>query len=150
MQYEGYGIRLEGETKAKMRYAHHLVAQLFMGERPYGWDLNHINLDPRDNRVENLEYISKNDNQMHSNYMRGRRPLNTVIAYEWGEYKTKIRRPDQPEITVGTFPTKELAKGAINIWCAMNDVPKRFWYRFDYADRQRGKIGRPKKQPNLN
>ena len=150
MQYEAYGIRLECETKAKMRYGHHLVAQVFMGDRPDGWDINHINSDARDNRLENLEYVSKNDNQMHANYMRGRRPLNTVIAYEAGLYKTKIRRPDHPEISVGTFPTAELAKGAINIWCAMNRIDTMYWHGFNFKDRRRGKVGRPKKQPNLN
>jgi hypothetical protein len=150
MQYSAYGIRLEGETKTTMRYSHHLVAQVFMGDRPDKFEINHINLDSRDNRLENLEYVSSRDNQLHSNYMKGRRSTNLVIAYESGEYKTKIRRPDHPEISVGTFPTQALAKGAINIWCAMTGVPIKEWYYFSYDDMPKLRRGRPKKQPNLN
>jgi hypothetical protein len=145
MQYSAYGIRLEGETKMQMRYGHHLVAQLFMGDRPLKFEINHINLDSRDNRAENLEYISSRDNQMHSSYMKGRRSTNLVIAYDRGMFMTKIRRPEYPEISVGSFQTPQLAKGAINIWCSMNDIPVKEHYYFSHDEVPRMRPGRKSK-----
>ena len=41
---------------------HHLVAFTFLGSRPEGLDILHINGDPVDNRVENLMYVTRREN----------------------------------------------------------------------------------------
>src|SRR5690606_32157657 len=40
----------------------HLVAAAFLGPRPEGSEVCHINGDPADNRVENLRYGSRSEN----------------------------------------------------------------------------------------
>lgn len=46
--------------------AHLLVMRAFVGEKPEGYEINHINGIKSDNRVENLEYCTKSENKMHS------------------------------------------------------------------------------------
>ena len=48
------------------RYAHAVVAEAFIGERPVGCVVDHINGDPLDNRAANLRYATHNQNSMNS------------------------------------------------------------------------------------
>jgi hypothetical protein len=45
---------------------HKLIALAFLGARPDGTEVNHINGDKQDNNVSNLEYISHSANCQHS------------------------------------------------------------------------------------
>jgi len=51
---------------------HRFVAEAFLGECPQGWEVNHINGVRDDNRLCNLEYLTKSQNNQLS-YDSGRR-----------------------------------------------------------------------------
>ena len=58
----GYLImNVEGKT----RTVHSLVAETFLGERPEGYDIDHINGDKTDNKAENLRYVTHTENMRH-------------------------------------------------------------------------------------
>ena len=59
-------VCLYGAVCKKMFFVHSLVATAFIGPRPDGMVINHINFKPSDNRVENLEYTTQRDNIHHS------------------------------------------------------------------------------------
>ena len=52
--------------KSKYLYVHHLMALAFIGSRPEGHDVNHINGDKLDNRAINLEYVTRTENMRHA------------------------------------------------------------------------------------
>jgi len=45
---------------------HHLVANAFMGERPEGLVIDHIDRNPKNNRISNLRYVTHKENQYNS------------------------------------------------------------------------------------
>jgi hypothetical protein len=56
----------KGKTKKRLwRRVHRVVAKAFLGPIPKGKEVNHKNLDKHDNRVENLEYMTRSENQLH-------------------------------------------------------------------------------------
>ena len=48
------------------RYIHRIVAELFIGPCPPGMEVNHRDGDKQNNRVENLEYVTRNQNVAHA------------------------------------------------------------------------------------
>lgn len=58
--------------KANGRYIHQLVAETFLGPRPQGLLIRHLNGDPSDNRVENLAYGTNSQNQIDVYAHKGR------------------------------------------------------------------------------
>jgi hypothetical protein len=53
---------------------HVLVTDAFLGPCPPGRERNHINGVKTDNRVANLEYVTKCENELHSYRVLGKRP----------------------------------------------------------------------------
>ncbi len=64
-------VLLQNEGKKWMPRVHQLVALAFIGEPPgpigvTGWTVNHKNCDQLDNRVENLEWMTAQENHAHA------------------------------------------------------------------------------------
>jgi hypothetical protein len=64
--YGHAGVILYGDFGAKRRTVHSLVAEAFIGSRPDGMDINHKDRNPRNNRPENLEYLTHKENIQHA------------------------------------------------------------------------------------
>lgn len=52
-------------THYKNYLIHKLVAELFIGERPIGYEINHIDGNKLNNSMFNLEYTTKSLNRLH-------------------------------------------------------------------------------------
>ncbi len=64
--YKGLKIRFKGSEKRKTVLVHWLVADAFL-EKPDGkYEINHIDGDKTNNRVENLEYVTSSGNTEHA------------------------------------------------------------------------------------
>mgnify|MGYP001809888964 CR=1 FL=1 len=61
----GY-LRVGLGGNARDRYIHALVAEAFIGPRPKGLDVNHIDGDKTNNAVDNLEYCTRKVNINHA------------------------------------------------------------------------------------
>ena len=62
------------EGKLLCRLIHTIVAEAHLGEKPKGHEVDHINNLRKDNRVSNLQYLSKSDNNRKS-YQSGNRDV---------------------------------------------------------------------------
>ena len=61
-----YGVRVDINGITKTVRIHCLVTEAFLGPRPYKYDINHIDGNKLNNRLDNLEYCSKSDNVRHA------------------------------------------------------------------------------------
>lgn len=63
----GYAaVRLTQDGVGKLWAVHTLVARAFLGPQPKGIHVNHKNGNRNDPRLENLEYVTPSENQLHS------------------------------------------------------------------------------------
>lgn len=61
-----YQVGLYRDGKERMALVHHLVAAAYIGPRPEGYEVNHIDGDRTNNRAENLEYVTPDENRQHA------------------------------------------------------------------------------------
>lgn len=61
----GYPVVMIHPAK-RLHYVHHMVAEAFLGPRPDGMQINHINGIKTDNRLCNLEYVTPSENMRHA------------------------------------------------------------------------------------
>lgn len=66
-----YQVHLNIKTHVYDRLVHRLVAEAFIGPCPKGKEVNHKNGNRRDNRVENLEYVTHRENLLHARDVLG-------------------------------------------------------------------------------
>ena len=55
-------VKIDGKSMA----VHRVVSTVFMGEKPNGYTVNHIDGNKKNNHVSNLEYISNEENYNHA------------------------------------------------------------------------------------
>lgn len=54
--------KVNGEKTRKSKYIHVLVAYAFIGEKRDGYEVNHIDEDKTNNKLSNLEYLTRKEN----------------------------------------------------------------------------------------
>lgn len=79
-------VRLCRDGKVKSRYVHQLVIEAFVGPRPEGYEINHINEDKRNNSVENLEYSTHRDNINHGTRNERMAATQSMPVLEYGAF----------------------------------------------------------------
>lgn len=77
--YLAVSLRVNGRYIT--RSVHRLVAATFFGEAE-GRDVNHKNGDKHDNRLANLEYLTRGDNHRHAYRTRLRQPVGKKLTDE--------------------------------------------------------------------
>lgn len=87
-------IRLVRENYKKWEYVHRLVAITFIPNQSNKPQVNHRNLNPHDNRVENLEWCTWRENWEHARdnkrykgrMLKENEKIAVGILYETGDY----------------------------------------------------------------
>ena len=79
-------VRLCKNGKAKKYYLHRLLAQTFIDNPEDKPQVNHINENRSDNRLENLEWVTQKENNNHGNHN-----LNAAISKRSGKAKKIVQ-----------------------------------------------------------
>lgn len=75
--YKFVGLSNENGRKSKM--IHRLVAEHFIEKKINNYEVNHIDGNKSNNRVDNLEWCSRRDNVLHSYRLGLKKPIQEYI-----------------------------------------------------------------------
>ena len=68
-----YGVKLYKDSKMNVKLVHRLVAEAFIPNPENKPEVNHIDGNPSNNRVDNLEWVTRSENIKHSYRVLGRK-----------------------------------------------------------------------------
>ena len=102
--HNGY---LRTRIDEKKVLVHTIIALCYLGERPEGKQIDHINSIRNDNRVENLQYITVSENIMKRTTMNGK-PIKGYRQQPSGKFTVRIMINKKPT-NLGTYDTEEEA-----------------------------------------
>jgi len=91
-------------------YVHNVITLCYLGEKPHGYQTDHINSIKTDNRLENLQYITPQQNIQKRKTINGRN-VKGYYLNNHGTYKASIR-VDNKAIHLGTYDTEAEARQA--------------------------------------
>jgi len=104
-------VDLRSNSKSKTIYTHRLVAIHFIPNNDNKLQVNHINGNKSDNRVENLEWVSNTENQCHR-YDKTKTASKFIgVSKQRKNWKAQITHKGK-DIYLGYFKTEELAYAA--------------------------------------
>jgi hypothetical protein len=114
--YGYYEVQLTNKLGNKYLRVHRLVAQHFISPIPKGMLVNHIDMDRKNNKVNNLEIVSHRENIIHGWRSRKKSSIYTGVC------KVNRRNPWSAQITIngknlflGHYATEEEAyKARVN------------------------------------
>lgn len=105
---------------------HHLVAEQFIGSRPEGLVIDHIDRNALNNRVENLRYVTQQENSRNHHRVVEDIPFDENRKYEIGKKyrednkeELKIKKKTYYENNKEQISQKEKDKGNISIACSI-------------------------------
>ena len=86
-RYLCVALQKEGSSRGRMMTVHSLVAQAFLGDRPKGMVIDHIDGNRFNNHYTNLRYCTQKENVNNPNSQKPGKKRNTpaIIATKEGE-----------------------------------------------------------------
>lgn len=79
-------VRLFRDGESKLHLLHKLVMEAFVGPRPEGCEINHIDECKTNNRVNNLEYCTHTDNINHGTRNERAAAARSIPVLEYGAF----------------------------------------------------------------
>mgnify|MGYP001580425212 CR=1 FL=1 len=79
---------------------HTVIALAFLGPRPPGFEIDHINGNRTNNRRDNLEYVTPEVNRARRNSRNSDRPPHSTLTHEDVRYLRSLRKGEIPIATL--------------------------------------------------
>ena len=98
---------LRNRINEKMVFVHTIIALCYLGEKPEGKQIDHINSIRNDNRVENLQYITASENSMKISTRNGK-PIKGTQKTQSGKFRVLINI-NRKLTHLGVYDTEEEA-----------------------------------------
>ena len=90
-------------------YLHNIITLCYLGKKPDDFQTDHINNNKLDNRLENLQYISRQDNLYKRVNNKFGVPIKGYTKNTNGTFKAEITL-DGKKIYLGTYKTEKEAR----------------------------------------
>ena len=112
LSHNGYPrVFISSNKNHKVRhFVHNVIALCYFGEKPEGYQTDHINSIKTDNRVENLQYITQQQN-IHKIKTKDGRNVKGYYLHKNGKYRASIKL-DSKKIHLGYYDTEAEARQA--------------------------------------
>ena len=130
-----YTVCLSDHCRKKTHAIHRLVAETFLEKPEYAEEVNHKDGNKLNNNVENLEWVTQRENNIHSIDVLGNNPFGKApkkvrcIDIDTGELVAEYRSLMDASRSVG----KASARASISLVCqGMQSTA--YGYRWEYAD----------------
>ena len=98
---------LQTNINGKTVTVHTIIALCYLGEKPEGKQIDHINSIRNDNRVENLQYISQSENNLKKTTKNGK-PIKGTQKTPSGRFQVRLYI-NKKRTCLGTYDTEEKA-----------------------------------------
>ena len=98
---------------------HQLVMKAFVGEAPQGMEVRHLNGNPADNRLENLQYGTRTENILDVFYQGGRWRKLSLNDVTYARFASFCGFPDKTiadELKVAASTVASIRKGRTYQW----------------------------------
>jgi len=103
-------VSLSSKNQRTHYLVHNIIAVCYLGEKPEGYQTDHINSIRTDNRLENLQYITPQQNIQKIKMINGRNVKGYYLNKN-GKYEAKIT-VDNKTFYLGSYHTEEEARKA--------------------------------------
>ena len=135
MQNAGYQVVTLTSQPGATKTVHRLVCEAFLGPIPKGWCTNHKNGIKTDNRLANLEYVTRSQNNYDHLERVGKRATRKPLNDDWprGEDHPRAKLSEQQVLGLhamlaGGMNRREIAaKTGICYWTVRDILNGRSW-----------------------
>ena len=103
-------VSLSSKNQRAYHFVHNVITLCYLGAKPQGYQTDHINSIRTDNRVENLQYITPQQN-IHKIKTKDGRNVKGYSLNKYGKYQASIK-VDNKTFYLGYFHTEEEARQA--------------------------------------
>ena len=110
LSHNGYPHVFISSKNHNNYFVHNVITLCYLGEKPHGYQTDHINSIRTDNRLENLQYITQQQNTQKRKTMNGRNVKGYSLT-KCGTYTAQITA-DNKKFCLGTYDTEEEARQA--------------------------------------
>ena len=110
LHYGYLRVYIGSRKNHKDHFVHNVIALCYLGEKPQGYQTDHINSIRTDNRLENLQYITQQQNTQKRKTMNGRNVKGYTLT-KYGTYEAHIK-VDYKSFNLGSYHTEAEARQA--------------------------------------
>ena len=111
LSHNGYPrVFISSKNQRTHHFVHNIITLCYLGEKPEGYQTDHINSIKTDNRLENLQYITLQQNIQKRKMMNGINVKGYRLT-KYGTYEARIT-VDNKQVSLGSYHTEAEARQA--------------------------------------